>query len=71
MIKGVPGQLVPVVVNYYFINTLHALFEALDHLDHWRQLNHPKLTSPLMLHSGFKSLLDHPTAPSCCEILKS
>ena len=31
MAKDVPGQLVPVVVNYYFIDTLHALFEAIDH----------------------------------------
>ena len=65
MAKDVPRQLVPVVVNYYFIDTLHVSYEALDH---WRQLNRPKLTSPLMFHSGFKSLLDHRTAPSCCKI---
>ena len=59
MEKDVSGQLVPEVVNYYFIDILHALFEALEH---WRQLNRPKLTSPLMFHSGFKSLLDY-TAP--------
>ena len=68
MAKDVPRQLVPVVVNSYFNESLHTSFEALDH---WRQLNRPKLTSPLLLHSGFKSLLGHPTAPSFYKIFKN
>ena len=68
MEKDVPGQLVSVVVNYYFMNIYYASSEALDH---WRQQNCPKLTSPLMLYSGFKSLLDHPTAPSWFKIFNN
>ena len=33
MEKYLPGQFVPMVVNYYFIDTLHVSLQALDH---WR-----------------------------------
>ena len=33
-----------------------------------RPLDAAKLTSPLMLHSGFKSLLDHPTVAKNSKI---
>ena len=29
--KDVPGQMVPMIVNYYFIDTPNALFKALEH----------------------------------------
>ena len=32
-----------------------------------RQQNRPNLTSPLMLHSNFKSSLDHHTSPLYCK----
>jgi len=68
MPKDVLGRLVPAVLNYYFIHNFHASSSALQLR---RQLNRQNLTLLLMLHSSFKSLLDHSTTSSYCKIAKT